>query len=121
MQNEIAGYHGMGECQHNPLSGVLFVAHILYEAFCFLCFVIGSVCKSLGNLIVHSSTSIVQIGVHRDNTDVVLDGLPYNTLHIGSITHLLQPTEQQGVMAHHHVASFLYGLGNDCLSDVQTQ
>ena len=75
----------------------------------------------LGHLEVHTTLRIVHVSMHRDDADIIPDGLSHRALHVCQVADGLQSTEQQRMVADNQVAALLNGLVNNLFVDVQTQ
>ena len=77
--------------------------------------------QSLSNLPVDAILGIVHISMHRDDDNIVLQGLNDATLHIVSTTNLFQATKQQRMVTDDEVTPFAESLIDNLFVDVQTQ
>ena len=67
---------------------------------------------------VHAILCVVQIRVGRINTEIILYRQPQGTLHEVGITHLLQPMEEQRVVANDEVTTEVNGFAKHLLGHV---
>ena len=58
----------------------------------------------------YTQVAVVQVGVHANHGDVVLDGLHHSAFDVGLWCEMLQTMENQGMVADNHIAVF----GDEC-------
>ena len=115
MQHEIVSSHRLSQFTHYATATLHAVNHLLREEIHILKL------QSLSYFKVHAIAGIIQIGMHRHDTDAFLNSFPHRALHIGGIANLLQSTKQQRMMTHYQVTTFTFSLIDDFFRHVQTQ
>ena len=75
--------------------------------------------KAFGQHSTHTQIAVIQIGMHRNHSDVVLDGLHYGAFDVSLRSKMLQTTENKRVVTDDEVTMFGNGFIHDFLSDVQ--